>query len=249
MPDDPRTRSRDVEPWKLQWTPELIERFWNWYATHPGAEANYFSRRVGHSVLREITRNVPLAGLVVDLGSGRGYMVEQLLQRGVRTMAIDNSTKSVEELEARFGGRAGFEGARRSEGRIPMEDGTADVVLFLETIEHVDASLLTSILGDIRRVLRPGGVVVVTTPHDEDLAAEEVFCPNCACVFHRMQHLRASTVKSLESAMTASGFSTITCRATYFSHHHGLHASLERVRRRIEQIPDPHLLYIGRKDA
>jgi len=48
--------------------------------------------------------------------------------------------------------------------------------------------------------------------------------------------------------MTEAGFRTLRCEATYFSLLRGLHASLERVRRRIERLPNPHLLYIGRKD-
>ena len=47
------------------------------------------------------------------------------------------------------------------------------------------------LLEEVRRVLRPGGHVIMTTPHREDMGKNEVLCPNCRCVFHRMQHLRS----------------------------------------------------------
>jgi SAM-dependent methyltransferase len=249
MPQGEHDTSRNNEPWTLEWTPERIERFWNWYATQPDLVAGYFSGKVGHSILREIRRNVSLRGLVVDLGSGPGFMVDRLLEQRIRTVAIDSSRKSVEALNKRLGGREGFAGAIWSDGRIPLDDGVADTVLLLETIEHLDKSVFASMLQDIRRVLRPGGHIVVTTPHNENLAESEVLCPNCGCVFHRMQHLRSFDVGSLNRAMTEAGFQTALCKATYFSLLRGLHASLERVRRRIERLPNPHLLYIGRKDG
>jgi SAM-dependent methyltransferase len=249
MPQGQHDDSRNTEPWKLEWTPERIERFWNWYATQPDLVAGYFSGKVGHSILREIVRSIPLSGLVVDLGSGPGFMVDRLLEKRVRTVAIDSSRKSVEALNARLRGRDGFAGALWSDGRIPLDNGAADTVLLLETIEHLDESVFASMLRDIRRVLRPGGHIVVTTPHNENLAESEVLCANCGCVFHRMQHLRSFDIHSLDRAMTEAGFRALRCEATYFSFLRGVHASLERVRRRIERLPNPHLLYIGRKDG
>ena len=157
--------------------------------------------------------------------------------------------RSVEALNAKFRGREGFVGALRNEERIPLDDRAADTVLLLETIEHVDPSVFARILADIRRVLRTGGHVVVTTPHEENLAESEVLCPSCGCVFHRMQHLRCFDVQSLEQTMSKAGFTTVCCKATYFSLLDGPLAFLERIRRRLERLPNPHVMYIGRKDA
>ena len=45
---------------------------------------------------------------------------------------------------------------------LPFDDGSFDLVLCAETIEHVrDVQLL---LSEIRRVLRPGGTLALTTP-------------------------------------------------------------------------------------
>jgi hypothetical protein len=101
----------------------------------------------------------------------------------------------------------------------------------------------------VRRMLKPGGHVIATTPNEEDLAKGEIICPNCACVFHRIQHMRSLSTGSVEASMRAAGFAPVVCRATYFSPLGGAHALLERVRRRWERLPQPHLLFIGRRES
>ena len=50
------------------------------------------------------------------------------------------------------------------EDRFPYEDGTFDVVLFCEIIEHLLMDPVR-VLAEIHRVLRPGGTLVLTTPN------------------------------------------------------------------------------------
>jgi 2-polyprenyl-3-methyl-5-hydroxy-6-metoxy-1,4-benzoquinol methylase len=48
-------------------------------------------------------------------------------------------------------------------GRIPMDDGSADTVVSVETIEHVENP--RAFFRELARLVRPGGRVVVTTPN------------------------------------------------------------------------------------
>ncbi len=48
--------------------------------------------------------------------------------------------------------------------RLPFEDDFFDVVTMLAVFEHLETPMLRSILTEIRRVLRPGGSYVMTTP-------------------------------------------------------------------------------------
>ncbi|HEY6187701.1 MAG TPA: glycosyltransferase [Pyrinomonadaceae bacterium] len=50
------------------------------------------------------------------------------------------------------------------EDAFPYEDGSLDVVLFCEIIEHLLADPVHALI-EIRRVLRPGGTLVITTPN------------------------------------------------------------------------------------
>ena len=48
--------------------------------------------------------------------------------------------------------------------RLPFEDAFFDVVTMLAVFEHLETSTLSRLLLEIRRVLRSGGVYVMTTP-------------------------------------------------------------------------------------
>lgn len=47
---------------------------------------------------------------------------------------------------------------------IPAEDASADVVLMLKSLHHVPLDALDQALGEVRRVLRPGGVAWIAEP-------------------------------------------------------------------------------------
>ena len=46
--------------------------------------------------------------------------------------------------------------------RTPVQDGSFDLVVSFETIEHVSDP--SCFLGELRRVLRPGGIAIISTP-------------------------------------------------------------------------------------
>ncbi len=48
--------------------------------------------------------------------------------------------------------------------RLPFEDGTCDQVTMLAVFEHIERTRLIALLDDIDRVLKPGGVYIMTTP-------------------------------------------------------------------------------------
>ena len=236
-----------AKPWRLEWTPDRIRAFWDWYCEHPALQSEYCSNSLGDSMLDQMGKRIRMSGTFVDLGAGPGFVTERLLARGINTYAFDSSPRSVESLRARFGSHPFLLGASVSNRRIPLDDGTADVVLLIETIEHLEEGDGRLLLEEVRRVLRPDGHVIMTTPHREDMGKSEVLCPNCGCIFHRMQHLRSFGVVDLKATAERALFQTVVCRATYFSPYHGLHRRLERIRRRIERLSNPHLLYIGQR--
>lgn len=47
---------------------------------------------------------------------------------------------------------------------LPFDDASIDVVTMLAVFEHLDHDVLRHTLSEIRRILRPGGVYVLTTP-------------------------------------------------------------------------------------
>jgi SAM-dependent methyltransferase len=239
----------DTRPRELAWTPDHVARLWDYYSGNRAYDHQYFSQHSGAAILSAIVRHLPLAGReVVDFGCGPGFMLEHLLARGVRCAGIDFSPASVEAAQAQFGAHPRFAGATHVKGMpLPFADGSIDVMLLVEVLEHILEDELLPTLREIARVVRPGGHVIVTVPHAEDLGASKVMCPECACVFHRWQHQRAFTAPSLATLMRGVGFQTLVCTATLFAPSSVLDP-LRQLRRRLQGRPGPvppHLLYIG----
>lgn len=238
----------NFKPWELRWEEEHIQRFWNWWGSNPEKSRFYFSRLVGDAILDEIGHYVQLTGTVFDLGAGPGYFTEKLLQRKIGTMAIDSSMASVNLLNERFNGIEKFLGAKVSSiEKMTADDRTADAAFLIETIEHLEARILPSVLSEVHRVLKPAGILIITTPNQENLAENQIMCPNCGCVFHTVQHLRSLSSNSLRELMEVAGFKTIVSKPTLFSWHPRLIRPIHRLFHRLRRPHLPHLLYIGRK--
>jgi SAM-dependent methyltransferase len=238
----------NFEAWELKWEGKHVQRFWDWWGRNPVKSRLYFSRLVGDAILDEINHYIPLTGTLVDLGAGPGYMVEKLLQRGIDTLAVDSSAASVDFLNQRFREKPHFLGAQASPiEKMSVRDETADIVLLIETVEHLDDKILSKVLSEAYRILRSSGVIVVTTPHEENLAENQIICPNCGCVFHSVQHVRSLSATSLKEILEIAGFKTVVSKPTLFSWHSSLIRPIHRFVYKLKRVSLPHLLYIGRK--
>lgn len=238
-----------IRPWRLQWRPEHVQRFWNWMAEgRIGRANNYFSEQVGEALLRKTARHFPLAGVVLDLGAARGFLVRKLLARGVHVIAVDSSTESVASIAEMGRHQPGFLDARiGGVEAIPAEDESVDVLFLLEVVEHLDDETLGRLLAEMRRVVRPGGHVVITTPNDERLSDGETACPSCGCLFHTMQHVRSWNAALLSGTLASAGFSELACEPTLLSRFRlpgG--AMLQRINSRLRGRALPNLFYVGR---
>lgn len=239
---------KEFRPWRLTWTPQHIERFWDWWGSNPALLKHYFSRRNGESILDQIRGYVRFTGTVVDLGAGPGYIVDLLVRRGVKTLAVDTSPESLSALEQRMGGFQNFLGTRVSQvDKVPIDDAQADAVLLIETVEHLGNGILQSILSETYRIMKPGGWLAITTPHDENLAELETICPNCGCVYHTYQHMRSWSPDVLKQYMANIGLREVVCKPTLFSSLPVLFRSAHWLAYRVLRVKLPHLLYIGRK--
>lgn len=93
-------------------------------------------------------------GLCVDLAGGTGYYLAAVAERtGLTGLVIDASTAALKRA-ARVHERVAAVGADVWQ-RLPLRDGAADVVLSVFGPRNV---------GEIRRVLSPGGAFVVASP-------------------------------------------------------------------------------------
>jgi SAM-dependent methyltransferase len=97
----------------------------------------------------------------LDLGSGVGWVVQQLIQRGWVVDGADISDVAVERLrEAHPENR--FFLVALGQDRLPVEDSSYELVTWLDVTYHiVDDDVWVAGVRDAARVLRPGGALVV----------------------------------------------------------------------------------------
>jgi SAM-dependent methyltransferase len=102
---------------------------------------------------------------IVDVGAGRGWFSKILAERLREGFGID-PREHVFPCDT-FSESFEFDGleCRRTgpDGSLPFPDASFDAAISIEVIEHVEDQL--SFLCEMARVVKPGGLVVVTTPN------------------------------------------------------------------------------------
>jgi len=143
----------------------------------------------------------------LDLGCGDGRLTTELRAREL--VAADVSEVALERASARLPSAELVKLA--PDEPLPMKDGSFDLVLCAETIEHVrDVQLL---LSEVRRVLRPGGGLAVTTPAHGRLTGVDILVRGFERHFNPMSpHLRFLTARSLAQLLDEMGFDPGTVR-------------------------------------
>ncbi|MCW3011963.1 MAG: putative methyltransferase [Solirubrobacterales bacterium] len=102
----------------------------------------------------------PLApGVALDAGCGTGRHTARLAALGHRTIGVDASPEMLLFARERVPGAEFRRGDLRA---LPAEDASADVVVCALAISHLPD---LDAVGELARVLRPGGTLVLSNPH------------------------------------------------------------------------------------
>lgn len=104
--------------------------------------------------------NIRSGERVLDLGCGIGDLAADLAAAGARVVAVDVAAAALRRARARHP-ELEFELAP-IDGPLPLNDGAFDAVWASEVIEHVSDTARW--LSEVRRVLVPGGRLLLTTP-------------------------------------------------------------------------------------
>jgi GT2 family glycosyltransferase/SAM-dependent methyltransferase len=101
--------------------------------------------------------------VVLDIACGEGYGSAMLSQYAASVIGVDISAEAVAHAREAYGERSGLEFKEGNAAAIPLPDHSVDVVVSFETIEHHDKH--EEMITEIRRVLRPGGFLVISSPN------------------------------------------------------------------------------------
>lgn len=104
---------------------------------------------------------------VLDIGTGRGELVALAAERGARwALGIEYSPDAVKLCRTTFDAHDidGRAHAVLADARaLPVADGSVDLVVMLDVVEHLSCEELDRCLREVRRCLAPGGRLFLHT--------------------------------------------------------------------------------------
>ncbi len=120
-----------------------------------------------HLVRYRAARSLVKGKVALDIASGSGYGTQLLSRAAKKMIGVDISAESIAYAKAHFG--ADNVEYKVGDGvSIPLEDASVDVVVSFETIEHVED--YKKFLSEVKRVLKPDGTLVLSTPNELEFA-------------------------------------------------------------------------------
>lgn len=240
----------------IEWDNEKVARLWGYYARTPPYANVYFSKVFGYQILHScgLPLREPLE--VLDFGCGLGFIWDHLSKLNTRWQytAVDFSADSVIKVLAKAHGHPHFKGAQHIEVMPTTLPNTHfDVILLVEVIEHLSDLHLHDTLNEITRLLKPGGVVIITTPNDEDISSSRQLCPECGAVFHVWQHVRSWNASSISQHLQLYGLKLRMLKTLDFATQgFSAHSMLVRIKRMVwrvfkGRVSNPHLIAVFQK--
>lgn len=235
----------------IEWTDKNVSRLWDYYSRTPPYSEIYFSKVFGDRILKKSGLPLNQEIEVLDFGCGPGFIWEHLrnLDSAWNYTGLDFSPDSVSKLQANAKGHPKFKGVHHISqlpANLPSEQ--YDVVLMFEVVEHLKNEYLDSTLVEANRLLKRGGVLVITTPNNEDLSKSTRFCPDCGALFHEWQHVRSWTVTTLANRLKQQGFDLRQAQTLDFAAHGFVPRGVRLARRLFRGNPGtPHMLAVYQK--
>jgi 2-polyprenyl-3-methyl-5-hydroxy-6-metoxy-1,4-benzoquinol methylase len=144
--------------------PHVYDREYFLSNTCEGADEFHATRGLSPLKARQVMHLDPQPGMrVLDIGCGRGEVLLACAERGAEVAGIDYAPAAVEISRDTLGGVRGADVVQGDVTRLPWPDATFDAVLSGDVIEHLTPADAGMMLREARRVLRPGGRMVVHT--------------------------------------------------------------------------------------
>jgi putative AdoMet-dependent methyltransferase len=135
--------------------------------------------RLGRLCYEETLRRLPevaavkAGDFVLDLGTGTGNSAAPFLERGCCVVGLDPSARMLRQAEekvAQWAGQFSVQQVDEPFLHIPFPDEAFDVVISAYAIHHLDDPAKQQAVQEMKRVLKPGGRIVIADTMFRDAA-------------------------------------------------------------------------------
>ena len=186
------------------------------YRNHLGQGHDLAKHYKSHDEFARFTTEVvwprSLRGRVVaDIGCGGGSLLDHLGALPAERLAIDPDTEFAQSLRAR-----GYTWMPSAQAATASHTRRVDVAFAIQVIEHVENP--AAFLAEIRPLLAPDGVLVLSTPNRDDILMD-LLPDDFQAFFYRAQHRWYFDLSSLTRCAAAAGFAVIETR---YVHRYGI---------------------------
>lgn len=145
---------------------------------------------------------------MVDAGAGEGYGANMLRTSGAHVTALEYDAAAAGHIARTYPDVVSI---RANLDALPLRSASVDVIASLQVIEHLWS--LRAFLSDCHRVVRPGGVLILSTPN------RPIFSPGLARGERPTNpfHVEEFDAEQLHERVTTAGFADVTM----YGVHHG----------------------------
>ncbi len=109
-------------------------------------------------VCQLISKYISQTGRVLDVGAGAGKLLQELNQIGWQVEGVDGEQEAVKWAKKRGVSIKSHDLNKK----LPFRSNSFDLVISLDVLEHIKKD--KQLLLEIKRVVRPGGFILVTVP-------------------------------------------------------------------------------------
>ena len=148
------------EKLRVDWTRRALADA-TWWACPTADIDTSASKRRAESDLAAMTDGIPLAAdsAVLELGCGAGRLCGLLAERCVAVVGVDISPAMLEAAKVLHPERPSLRYVLTDGVRLPFPRASFDLIISYAALQHVDPSLARGALHQIRRALKPDGVL------------------------------------------------------------------------------------------
>lgn len=142
------------------------------------------------SILNQIPKSTRM---LLDVGCGCAYIAKHFMNTAVKVVSLDVAQVNAEKALSSYPSE-NHASVVADAFALPFRENTFDCVVASEIIEHTTDPV--AFIEALKRVLKPGGILIVSTPYMEKI--EYSLCIHCNCKTPKNAHLHSFDKNNME---------------------------------------------------